>query len=70
MTPEEKKMVARYQKTAGPDGPAEGKKTTEGKAERLKDDPCRCKEVSEMPPRKLIGLMLSDLAFWRKTKKV
>ena len=63
-------MVVRYQKTTGPDGPAEEKKSMEIHAERPKDDPCRCKEVSEMPPRKLIGLMLSDLAFWRRTKKV
>jgi hypothetical protein len=29
-------------------------------------DDCRCEEVSRMKPRQLLGLMLSDLAFWKK----
>lgn len=33
------------------------------------DDACRCEEVSKMTPRQLLGLMLSDLAFWKKPKK-
>ncbi|HWR72867.1 MAG TPA: hypothetical protein VN604_06835 [Nitrospirota bacterium] len=61
-------MVARYQKTTDPGG-LEEKKTAERQAGRDKDEACRCKEVSAMPPRKLFGLMLSDLAFWRKAKK-
>ncbi len=33
------------------------------------DDPCRCKQVSVMTPRQLLGTMLKDLAFWKKEKK-
>jgi hypothetical protein len=57
-------MVDRFQKTIGPGGPAKEEKAAAGK-----NDACRCKEVSEMPPRKLLGLMLSDLAFWKKRKR-
>ncbi len=69
MKPEEKGMDARHKRSGGPDGPAEEKRTAEQQAGRGKDEPCRCKEVSEMPPRKLFRLMLSDLAFWKKAKK-
>jgi hypothetical protein len=34
-----------------------------------KDDACRCKATSEMSPGELLKLMVSDLAFWKKTKK-
>ena len=34
-----------------------------------KDDACRCKETSQMTPRQLLGLMMRDLAFWKKPKK-
>lgn len=67
MKPEEKGMDARHKRSDVPDGPAE--ETAEQQSTRGKDDACRCKEVSEMPPRKLFGLMLSDLAFWKKAKK-
>jgi hypothetical protein len=33
------------------------------------DDPCRCKAVSQMTPRELIGTALNDLAFWKRRKK-
>lgn len=62
-------MVARRQKTVGPGGQGKEEKTAERQAGAGKDDTCRCKEVAEMPPRKLFGLMLSDLAFWKKAKK-
>ncbi len=62
-------MVRRYQKTSGPGGPVKENKTAERHAGAGKDGTCRCKEVSEMPPRKLFGLMISDLAFWKKAKK-
>lgn len=32
-------------------------------------DDCRCKQVSAMTPRELIGTMWRDLVFWKKTKK-
>ena len=62
-------MVARYQRTAGPGGPMKEKKTAERQAGAGSNDTCRCKEVSEMKPRKLFGLMISDLAFWKRAKK-
>ncbi len=34
-----------------------------------KDDACRCKETSQMTPRELLRVMISDLAFWKKEKK-
>jgi len=62
-------MVTHHQKTDYPSG-TEKEKITEGRsAEAGKDDICRCKEVAVMKPRKLFGLMLSDLAFWKKMKK-
>lgn len=30
---------------------------------------CRCEEVSKMTPRQLLGLMLSDMAFWKRPEK-
>jgi hypothetical protein len=62
-------MAIPYQKAVDPGGPEKEKKTAEGQAGAGKDDTCRCKEVSKMPPRKLLGLMISDLAFWKKAKK-
>lgn len=58
-------MADRNQKTVGPDE----KNISERKTGAASDDSCRCKEVSVMPPRKLFGLMLNDLAFWKKVKK-
>jgi hypothetical protein len=45
------------------------KKNGEKQAGVAGDDACRCKEASKMTPRELLGLMMSDLAFWKKTKK-
>lgn len=61
-------MVRRYQKTAGPGGPEKEKEAAERHA-GAGNDTCRCKEVAEMTPRKLFGLMISDLAFWKRAKK-
>ena len=33
------------------------------------EDSCRCKETADMTPRQLLGLMMRDLAFWKKSKK-
>lgn len=49
--------------------PGKEKKPPESKADLGEDDACRCKEVSEMSPRRLLTLMLRDLAFWKKAKK-
>jgi hypothetical protein len=62
-------MITRHQKNVGPGGTGKEKKTAEKPAGAGKDDTCRCKEVAQMKPRKLFGLMLSDLAFWKKAKK-
>lgn len=62
-------MNTRDQKPSGPAGPAEESVTAKRQAETEKDGSCRCKEVSEMPPRRLFRLMLSDLAFWKRAKK-
>jgi hypothetical protein len=69
MKAEEQRMVRRYQRTVGPGGPTKEKKTAEQHAGADKDDICRCKEVAAMRPRKLFGLMISDLAFWKRAKK-
>ena len=45
------------------------KGTAEKPEAAVSGDTCRCKEVAVMKPRKLFGLMISDLAFWRKTNK-
>ncbi len=62
-------MIIRYPKNidsgnAGKIEDSEGTRVTTDK-----DDACRCKEASGMTPRELIKLMISDLAFWKKTKK-
>ena len=62
-------MVTRHKKTVDPGGAEKENKTTEQLARVGSDDTCRCKEVAVMKPRKLFGLMISDLAFWKKAKK-
>jgi hypothetical protein len=62
-------MMTRHQKPADSGGTEKEKKTAERPTRAGSDDTCRCKEVAVMKPRKLFGLMISDLAFWKKTKK-
>lgn len=62
-------MITRYRKTDDPGGPGKEKKAAENRAGAGKDDTCRCKETSQMTPRELLGLMFSDLTFWKKAKK-
>ncbi len=62
-------MVARYQQTVYPRGPEKEEEPVESQTVAAKDDDCRCKEASEMSPRELLKLMLSDLSFWKKTKR-
>lgn len=61
-------MITRYKKTIDP-GPGKEKKPADRQTGTGKDDDCRCKEASEMKPRGLLKLMISDLAFWKKAKK-
>ncbi|HUI68574.1 MAG TPA: hypothetical protein VL087_10275 [Nitrospirota bacterium] len=62
-------MAIHNQKNAEPSGPEKEKKPAEKPGGTGSDDICRCKEVAVMKPRKLFGLMISDLAFWKKAKK-
>lgn len=62
-------MIKRYPKTLDPDGPGGGKEITEKHLDAGSDDACRCKATSKMTPRELLGLMFSDLTFWKKEKK-
>jgi hypothetical protein len=57
------------EKAVAPDDREKEKKTAEGKAGAVADDVCRCEETSKMTPRELLGLMMKDLAFWKKAKK-
>ena len=67
MVQEELNMATHQQKNDHPEEP--GRKEHEREDRRPGDDACRCKETSEMRPRELLRLMLSDLTFWKKTKK-
>lgn len=62
------KMITHYHSTDSSIGLEKEKKNKEKQAEAASDDTCRCKEASNMTPRQLLGLMISDLAFWKKTK--
>ncbi len=61
-------MIIRYPKTVDPRKPGKDEKAAESQAGAGKDDACRCKAASEMSPGELFKLMLSDMAFWKKTK--
>ncbi len=62
-------MIRRYTRTIDSGSPGKEEKSAERQAGAGKDDACRCKETSKMTPRQLLGLMISDLAFWKKSKK-
>ncbi len=62
-------MIIRYPKKVDSGYTEKVKDSEEIRATRGKEDSCRCKETSEMTARELISLMISDLAFWKKTKK-
>ncbi len=62
-------MITRYHKTDDPGRPGKERTTAEKQTGAVNDDACRCKETSEMTPRELLGLMMSDLAFWKKVRK-
>lgn len=63
------RMVTRDQKSVDRGGTGKEKESAKRPAGAGSDDTCRCKEVAVMKPRKLFGLMISDLAFWKKAKK-
>jgi hypothetical protein len=62
-------MITHNHKTDDPGGPGKEVKTKENQEVAGSEDTCRCKEASKMTPRELLGLMMSDLAFWKKAKK-
>jgi hypothetical protein len=62
-------MVIRNLKTLASGGPGKENKDADEHEGAGHNDACRCKEASEMKPRELLRLMISDLAFWKKTKK-
>jgi hypothetical protein len=63
-------MIVRYPKNTGQTGSREEEKTVAPQeGEHVHNDTCRCEETAKMSPRQLLGVMMSDLAFWKKTKK-
>ena len=58
----------RYQKNIGQGGSDKENKTAERPERATNEDVCRCKEVSEMKPRQLLKLMISDLTSRKKKK--
>jgi hypothetical protein len=66
---EEQSMIIRYPKDVGKGRPGKEDQAAEPPAGVDKDDSCRCKEASKMSPGELFKLMMSDLAFWKRTKK-
>jgi hypothetical protein len=52
-----------------PGSPGKEKETPEEHARAGHDENCRCKETSKMSAQELLRLMMSDLAFWKKTKQ-
>lgn len=63
-------MGKRAEKTGAPAGPVQENVPVAPQAGTgHEDDPCRCKKVSVMTPRELLGTMLDDLAFWKRKKK-
>ncbi|HYA87414.1 MAG TPA: hypothetical protein VEI57_10170 [Nitrospirota bacterium] len=62
-------MITRYQNTRDLSGPENEKKNEKKQADAVNDDGCRCKEIANMTPRQLLGLMINDLAFWKNIKK-
>jgi hypothetical protein len=63
-------MILRYPKNIGPAGSREeNNAAAPQESEHVHNDTCRCEETSKMTPRQLLGLMMTDLAFWKKTKK-
>jgi len=69
MMAEEIRMITNYYGTDNRGNSLKEKKNEEKKMEVASEETCRCKEASNMTPRQLLGLMISDLAFWKKIKK-
>jgi len=61
-------MTTGEPKTVTPDEQGKERQTAQPRVatSTIHDDSCRCEEASRMTPRQLLGLMLSDLTFWKK----
>jgi hypothetical protein len=62
-------MITGHQKKGLSHGPGKEKEPADAGAGRGSGDACRCEETSKMSARELLKLMISDLAFWKKTNK-
>ena len=60
----------RRQTTDTSKGSRKKKEVSEKKAAADASENCRCKEVAKKTPREMLGLMISDLAFWKKGKGI
>jgi hypothetical protein len=69
MPEEEQEMIKRYDQTDEPGNTGKANETEAQQSTAVQEDACRCKETSKMKPRELLGLMMNDLAFWKKVKK-
>jgi len=56
-------------KNRDPGGPEKAERAEKAPVRAGNGDDCRCKAASEMSPGELFKLMVSDLTFWKKTKK-
>ena len=62
--------MAREQQSSGAPGKGQpGKGKTDGNDGAMTEDSCRCKEVAKKTLPEMLKLMVSDLAFWRKSGK-
>ena len=50
-------------------GSRKNEKVPKKEAATVASESCRCKEVARKTPREMLGLMISDLAFWKKAKE-
>lgn len=63
-------MIVRYPKDTSSAGTREESKSpAPDESGHVHNDTCRCEETSKMTPRELLGLMMNDLAFWKKKGK-
>ncbi len=69
MKPEEQ-IMPKHRTQISNSNKAVGKKEKIPEKETARDgsENCRCKEVAKKTPREMLGLMISDLTFWKKDK--
>jgi hypothetical protein len=62
-------MVREQQPSDGPGKGRPEKDKTDGNDGAVTEDSCRCKEVAKKTLPEMLKLMVSDLAFWKKSGK-